>query len=192
LQEKYGVSCTLDIPSVREKLESPSTERLVAAVLSKRYKIEYIHQYTIGPYSFDFFVPSLNLLIECQGDYFHNFKENGYSGTPKDRSKSSYVENNTNFKLVWIYEHEIHIGRLHKILDYHIFNAIEPATDFELKDLSFSSIPNADAHQFLSKYHYLGNLGTVATCWGAFHNSIPSNTTKNTNSNNHPRTRICS
>ncbi|HEY8096138.1 MAG TPA: hypothetical protein VIE65_08590, partial [Methylobacter sp.] len=111
LQKRYGVSCTLLIPAVLDKLKDPLTERIVESILRDRYKVRYIRNYPIGPYAFDFWVPDANLLIECHGDYFHGFKEHGYSGTPKDRTKSSYIENNTSYRLVWIYEHEIHAGR---------------------------------------------------------------------------------
>jgi len=172
LQSKYGVSNTLDIPGMEAKLANPLTERIVENVLKSRYKIDYIRSHSVGPYSFDFYVPSINLLIECQGDYFHKFKEFGYSGTPKDRIKSSFVENQTNHKLVWIYEHEIHIGRINKILDYHIYGVTEPTIEFDLKQLTFSKITQVEAHNFLSQYHYLGNLGTVASPFGAYFNGL--------------------
>jgi hypothetical protein len=173
---RYGVSSVLEIPGVKDKANNPITEQIVEASLRERYKVEYIRNYEIPitderVYSFDFFIPSCGLLIECQGDYFHNFKQNGYSGTPKDRAKSSFIENNTNFKLVHIWEHEIHIGRMNKILDFHIHKLTEPTFEVKkLKDLTFGRIPTTDAHVFLSQYHYLGNLGIIATCYGAFHN----------------------
>lgn len=172
LKERYGVECTLDIPSVRLKLANPSTERIVESVLISRYGIDFVRHHVIGPYEFDFWIPSINLLVECQGDFYHGFKEHGYSGLPKDRAKSSYVENNTSHKLVWIYEHEIHLGRVNKILDFHIHGAREPHLTFDLGSLSFTTIPNSEAHAFLSQFHYLGNLGGVATCLGAFHEGL--------------------
>lgn len=169
LQRKYGVGCTLSIPSVQYKLRSPKTEQIVKSILEGRYKIEYTQHYSIGPYEFDFYIPSLDLLIECHGDYFHDFKNNGYSGLPKDRAKSSYIENNTSCKLVWLWEHELHIGRINKILDFHIHGIIESKIEFKLDDLIFKKITNAQAHAFLASYHYLGNVGCVASSFGAFY-----------------------
>jgi putative resolvase len=121
LQLKYGVSTTLDIPSVQMQLLNPaSTEQILEAIIRDEYKLEYTKNFSLGPYSFDFYIPKCNLLIECQGDYFHKFKEFGYSGTPVDRAKSSFVENNTAYKLIWIYEHEINLGRIRKILGYQL------------------------------------------------------------------------
>jgi hypothetical protein len=167
MQTKYGVSSTLNIPSVKEKLKHPMTEQMIESLLRDKYKIEFIPQYEIGPYTFDFYVPSINLLIECQGDYFHDFKKFGYSGTPKDRAKASYIENNTNHKLVWIWEHEIHLGRMISILNHHIYNMLEPFISFNMKDLEFKKISIEEAHTFLSQYHYLGGLGTSSVCYGA-------------------------
>lgn len=175
LQRKYGVSSVLDIESVKEKYKKSSIEKLVELVLVNRYKIKFISQFTIdtgvNQYSFDFFLPSLNLLIECQGDYFHDFKKNGYSGTPKDRAKTSWVENHTNYKLVHIWEHEIHLGRINKILDFHIHNVIESKFDIpDMKLINFRSVSEEITHSFLSQYHYLGNLGSHSKCYGAYFN----------------------
>jgi hypothetical protein len=172
LKEKYGVECTLDIPEVRQKLANPKTEQIVESILVNRYKLDFVRNHSIGPFSFDFWIPSLNLIIECHGDFFRKFKENGYAGTPTDRSKSTYIEKYTNHKLIWIYEHEIHIGRLNKILDHHIYKVLEPEISVDLKKLEFKMISNKDAHVFLSQYHYLGNLGTVASSFGAYQNDV--------------------
>lgn len=167
LQERYGVTCTLDIPSVQEKLANPTTEQMIATMLSTRYGVEFVRNHVIGPYSFDFFIPSSNLLIECQGDFFHDFKNNGYSGTSQDRAKSTYVERHTGHKLVWVWEHELHVGRLSKILDFHIRGVSEPELTFDLSELQFGEVSKHVAHTFLSQFHYLGNLGSVATPMGA-------------------------
>jgi hypothetical protein len=170
LETKYGVTNTLDIPSVRAKLMNPKTEQVIESILSSRYRVNFIRNYIIGPYSFDFFVPSANLLIECQGDFFHNFKKCGYAGLPKDRSKSSYVETNTNHKLVWIWEHEIHIGRVNHILDSHILRVTDSDLTIDTNKLIFKTVTDKDAHSFLSQYHFLGNVGMVSACVGAYYN----------------------
>lgn len=168
LISRYGVPSPLMLPS----MQNPLTERIVSSILTDRYKVEFVRNYSIPitdivSYSFDFYVPSCNLLIECQGDYFHDFKANGYSGTPKDRAKASWVENFTTMKLVHIWEHEIHAGRVAKILSRHVGQVLEPEVVVASnKDLEFCHLSNSEAHAFLSIHHYLGNLGTVATCYG--------------------------
>lgn len=172
LKNKYGVNSTLDIPGVQEKLSNPMTEQIIEAILLNTYKVPFIRHFKVnGPsfdYEFDFHIPSCNLLIECHGDYFHKFKENGYSGTPKDKAKSTYIEKYTSYKLIWIWEHELHMGRIRKILDFHIHGVLEPKINVNLKDVEFTKITNDIAYKFLSQYHYLGNLGTAANCFGAY------------------------
>lgn len=38
----------------------------------KELKLSYTHQYRIGKYICDFFISKLNLIVEVQGDYWHN------------------------------------------------------------------------------------------------------------------------
>jgi very-short-patch-repair endonuclease len=168
LETRYGVINTLDIPKVREKLSNPKTEQLIEILLQNAYKVKFVREYILGPYSFDFFVPESNLLIECQGDFFHGFKQYGYSGLPKDRAKASWVETHTGYKLVWIWEHELNLGRVKKVLDFHIGGCCEPPIDVKLVKLHFKKIQNSEAHAFLTQFHYLGNLGTIASCYGAY------------------------
>lgn len=177
LRDRYGVSNVLDIPSVKASYEFSLPERIVASALRDRYGVEYVSQFSVDAgsfqYSFDFFVPSCNLLIECQGDYFHDFKKNGYSGTPRDRAKATYVERYTPYKLVWIWEHEVHVGRVVKILDHHIHAILEPSVVVgNLRDMEVRKISLPEAHSFLSLYHYLGGVGSHSRCYGAFYGGL--------------------
>ena len=170
LQSRYGVSHSMDIPGVKEKLTNPKSEQIVANLLTTVYGREFIRGYSIGPYSFDFFIPSANLLVECQGEDFHNFKQNGYSGTARDQAKATYVSNFSNHKLVWIWEHEIYIGRVKKILSYHLGDFSLPLLNIELDKIIFKNVEPKLAHEFLTQHHYLGSLSSGVTCLGAFYN----------------------
>lgn len=48
-----------------------SIEIAVQAVLDE-LKIEYIAQHPIGRYNADFFIQQLNLVLECDGTYWHS------------------------------------------------------------------------------------------------------------------------
>lgn len=167
IQSRYGVSSAVSIPHVKAKLSNPQTERLVESVLQK-FGVSFERQYQIGPYTFDFHVPMSNLLIECQGDFFHDFKHHGYLGTPRDKGKATYIANNTKYKLIHIWEHEIHLGRLSVILSRHIIDTPNQLS-FDLKALRLRSISNDDASSFLSQYHYLGSLPNSSNHYGGFH-----------------------
>ena len=168
LFSKYGVRTTLDIPSVKAKLTDPSTEKIIAEMLTNKYKVECERNHIIGQYSFDFFIPSLDLLIECQGDHFHDFKTNGYSGTARDQAKATWVGNNTSYKLIHIWEHEIHVGRVKKVLDYHLGTSRDELIKTDVNDLVIKKIPSDEAFAFLSLYHYLGSLGRGSTNFGVY------------------------
>lgn len=172
IQDRYGVSSMIQLPGALKSLTDPSTERTVAEILESRYPdLEFVRQYPVGPYLFDFYFPTLNLLLEIQGDYYHQFKEYGYLGSPKDRSKSSYVEKYTSYKLSWIYEHEIQLGKL----DHRLSGILGPPTpdsaviEIDKDRISFAMIENDIAFSFLSYNHYLGNIGGVSSHVGVFY-----------------------
>jgi very-short-patch-repair endonuclease len=165
IRTKYGVSSIVNIPAVKAKLSDPLTERLVKSTL-ERIGTKYERQYEVGPYSFDFYIPKANLLVECQGDFWHDFKHNGYVGTSRDRGKATYVQRHTNYKLISIWEHEINLGRVFAILSRHLSITVDPITD-DLNSLTISSISADAACAFFSQYHYIG-FTKNACHYGAF------------------------
>lgn len=66
--------------------------------------IRYIHQKLVkgGKFIVDFYIPSLRLVIECNGDYWHSLSER----VERDKELKRYVES-TNRKIIFIWEHEI-------------------------------------------------------------------------------------
>lgn len=57
--------------SQRQKGRISSIERIVAAVLSAINE-PYLQQLPLGPWTVDFYLPQRNLVIECDGDYWHS------------------------------------------------------------------------------------------------------------------------
>jgi very-short-patch-repair endonuclease len=167
IMRNHGVSRSFRIPSVRKKLANPITERLVESIL-KKYGVAFERQYYVGRYSFNFYVPDSNLLIECQGDFYHNFKNNKYDGSAVDRNKAVYVNKNSQHKLIHIWEHEMHLGRLDSILSKHI-TRIQNELIFNLSDLTLRKISIDEASYFLSQCHYLGNLNSTPYHYGSFY-----------------------
>lgn len=70
------------------------------------YRVRYIKQKFISSdtrnFVLDFYIPSLKLVIECNGDYWHNLPER----KQRDKELKEYVES-TGRKIVFIWEHEI-------------------------------------------------------------------------------------
>lgn len=64
-----------------------SIEIKMAEALSQR-SIEYIEQYHLGnKFSLDFFLPEYDIVIECDGDYWHRLP----AVVKRDRSKNAYI-----------------------------------------------------------------------------------------------------
>ena len=84
-------------------------------------------QCRIGPYSFDCVIPKEmgpDILIECQGDYWHNLPEN----KTRDARKAAYVFKNykDSYALEYIWEHEFKDAsavktRLHELVDGEVY-----------------------------------------------------------------------
>lgn len=86
-QEKYGV----DYPCLTEKaLENNAgniiseTNKRFAKLLDKN-NIKYEQEYQLQNYSYDFYLPDYNLLIEINPTYTHNILGNHF-GKPKDKN----------------------------------------------------------------------------------------------------------
>jgi very-short-patch-repair endonuclease len=76
--------------------------------------IHILPQYCLDGYYFDIYVPSLNVLIECDGDYWHgyNLLDEELDVIQTNNRKNDVVKNNIahkhNIKLYRFWEHEIH------------------------------------------------------------------------------------
>lgn len=66
--------------------------------------IRYIHQLQVdeGKFILDFYIPSLKLVIECNGDYWHNLENR----KRRDDDLKKYVMS-TGRSIIFIWEHEI-------------------------------------------------------------------------------------
>ena len=85
------------------KLNSSSIEDKVAEQLTM-LNVRYIRQKCLkgGKFYIDFYIPSLKLVIECNGDYWHNLPNR----IERDKELKEYVES-TGRRIIFIWEHEI-------------------------------------------------------------------------------------
>lgn len=82
--------------------KSTSIEIKMAEELTRR-GIKYADQYNLGDkFRLDFFLPEFNIVIECDGDYWHNLPE----VVIRDKRKNSYIKA-CDFSLYRFWEHEI-------------------------------------------------------------------------------------
>lgn len=86
------------------------------------YGIRYIQQKHINDgernYYLDFYIPSFKLVIECNGDYWHNKQDK----KERDRRLETYVKS-TGRNIVFIWEHEIN-DEWFCILDYLPYESV--------------------------------------------------------------------
>jgi len=76
--------------------------------------IPFEQEYKIARYSIDFFVPLLNLAIECDGTYWHR-------DSKRDRAKNQYLKRH-NLKILRLSEDDINSGKSNNQIELHIFN----------------------------------------------------------------------
>lgn len=94
------------ITAAREKalkLSSSSIEEKVAKQLDE-LGLKYKRQKRLNKCKFyvDFYLPKYNLVIECNGDYWHKLPDR----VKRDRDLKMYVEN-TGHKIIFVWEHDI-------------------------------------------------------------------------------------
>jgi len=94
------------------KKKETKIEIITADVLDQ-LGIEYEKQKIIGRYVTDFFIPSLGLVIECDGIYWHNRP----GVREKDKRRDTYIKS-CGYAVLRIWEPEIHKNALGIIKDY--------------------------------------------------------------------------
>lgn len=82
----------------------PSSIELKVKEQLNRYKIKYIQQKPINHNKFvlDFYLPEYQLVIECNGDYWHNLPNR----KERDQKLEEYVISKGK-DILWLWEHEI-------------------------------------------------------------------------------------
>ena len=133
-----------------------STQQIVLYSILDDLKIKYQPEYYIGYYSFDCFLIDYNILIEVQGDYWHNLPK----AIRNDKSKATYIEKYfPQYTLKYLWEHEFKCqDRIMNLIKYWT------KTDLEIKQFNFDNIiikliePEI-TKDFLEKYHYTNKMG---------------------------------
>lgn len=112
----------------------------------------------IGYYVFDCLVPKSgdmhkNLLIECQGDYWHSIGRSQQN----DRSKFTYIDRYfPDHEIMYVWEHEFYTnGRVLDRLRLKLGLSV-PTVLFDFADVKLAEPPAADLKKFLDAYHYIG------------------------------------
>lgn len=70
-REKHGILTAKQISEGRTGKKHNSLECKLAEIIRSSITEEFVTQYRIGKYVFDFFIPKFNLLIEADGTFWH-------------------------------------------------------------------------------------------------------------------------
>jgi hypothetical protein len=121
----------------------------------------------IGYYIFDCLVKNStgrDILIECQGDYWHSLS----NAQDKDRSKFTYVDRYfPEYEIMYVWEHEFYAkDRVLQRLQTKLGIDIE-SIDFNFVDVIIKEVMSSDVKSFLDAYHYIGK-GRGGRCFGAY------------------------
>lgn len=130
--------------------------------------IAYIKEFQLGPYLFDCFIPSHDLLIECNGDYWHNLSKN----SARDKAKATFIsEYFQQYKLHAIWEHEFkNHQKIVEVLKYWLGITEMELASFEITNIQIRPATASDCQSLLSKYHYLANTGRAGIKRGGYLN----------------------
>lgn len=126
-----------------------STIEATTMALLKEWGINFMHQYLVGYTRFDIYIPSKNILLELQGDYWHRNTQEA------DSAKATYASN-LGYIVKHIWEHEFgQLGKIEHTLRQMLGIEPPPQIDFNFEDLTLHEITNLEARIFYGKYHYL-------------------------------------
>ena len=147
-----------------------------AQTLLNALGIPYVRHHVIGYFEFDLLIPSHNVLIECNGEYWHSLRKD------KDAAKFSYIDAYfPEYRVLYLWERDFLNPNLirHKLIRA-LFGGCgdtENQTDFAFGDLS---IRKADlskaadksyyspAEEFLQSFHYAGFGRSAKIAYGLY------------------------
>jgi len=101
-------------------LARPTSIELAMESLLKSLNIAFESQKPIGKYIVDIYIPSENLVIECDGDYWHSLPQ----AIKRDKEKNKYLQG-LGYKIARIAEHNIKCNTVG--IQSTIFNSITEA-----------------------------------------------------------------
>jgi very-short-patch-repair endonuclease len=146
-------------------IENTTIENKLYNILTD-FEIKFKKQYAIGYYVFDCYLPDYNILIECNGDYWHNLP----NSKRNDKAKSTYIEKYfPQMKLYYIWEHEFKChDKVCRLIEYWT-GLNKEAVDFDFSKISMRELDDVKEYKyFISNYHYLQSAGNPIYKYGFF------------------------
>jgi hypothetical protein len=151
-------------------------ERTVQIMLDA-LQIPYTRHHLVGYFEFDLFIPSHDVLIECNGEYWHSLRKD------RDAAKFNYVDTYfPSYKILYLWERDfLNPNLIRQKLIRALFGTrdTEPErqiefsmSDLSVRHLDLSTIPDNsyynNAEEFLQAFHYAGYGRSAKTVYGVF------------------------
>jgi hypothetical protein len=127
-------------------------------------------QCIIGPYNVDCVIPrdgKPDLIVECQGDYWHTLDRS----MRVDRAKSTYISTyyGDKYEIKYLWEHEFKCyEKIYELVKYWMDLTQVDVVEFKFDDMIIKPCQAVDYRELLSKYHYLSNAGKGGKAFGAY------------------------
>ena len=80
----------------------PSSLEISIRKILDSLNVKYLTDYHISKWFIDIYIPNRNLIIECNGNYWHNLPNR----IKRDRELQEYAKEN-GYKLIWLWEDDI-------------------------------------------------------------------------------------
>lgn len=177
-------------PSYKEKIASgissflssgkdSSLERVTQEILTS-LGVDWERQHRIGPYSFDLYVPSEKILIECQGEYWHSLPE----AKSRDSSKFKYIDEYfPNYRVLYLHERDfMNVESVKEKISSFLnlrMDLLPVVQDFSFSDISIKECLLSEkdprshisySEEFLRSFHYAQYGRSAKKVYGAFLN----------------------
>jgi GNAT superfamily N-acetyltransferase len=150
-------------------------ERTTQALLTA-LGIQYVRHHVIGYFEFDLFIPGSNLLIECNGEYWHSLRK------PADAAKFTHIsEYHPQYRVLYLWERDfMNPGLIRQKLMAELIGAEDPSLeqrDFSFDDLTVRPLDAKEKlphsyysapEEFLQSFHYAGYGRSAKSVYGAF------------------------
>ena len=133
-----------------------STQQLTLYDILRSLNIQHIPEYALNRYNFDCYLPDYNILIEVQGDYWHNLPK----AIRNDKSKATHIERyHQELALKYLWEHEFKCqDKIINLVKYWCKLEIN-LIQFNVNDLIMKQIDTETAKFFMGAYHYTNKVG---------------------------------
>lgn len=131
-----------------------SLNRALAMILTD-FGISFEMEWANGPWLFDFYIPDHGLVLECQGEYFHQLPEHAN----RDKLKQEHLQaTRPDLKLVSVNEIDYAAGltRILEVLELAGVPVEHTPRLVDFRKLSISVVNFQAARAFYDAFHYLG------------------------------------